>query len=330
MYRNSDIFISLVVPAYNASSYLDRFFNSVDSQNSSAFEVVIVDDGSTDDTYDLLCKKSKCCSSYRVIVIHQNNSGQNAARFRGLQEASGEYVWFVDIDDMIVSDAISNLKEMLRHNTSSECVIFEKMRIAGNRCTPVPDEPLFASSRIFDSKSKRELISILIEGSKLNSLWSKVFLRKKLLEVVRGINDKPSLRYGEDFILSSFFLDNAKTIMYDPAPLYVYFDVSSSVMHDRLSEKWISDSEEIFRVKKEIASHYAEDLSKELLEFSGVESCGYIRKALKNRNKIFYIKRIISSNFFRYAKTNCYKGDTVKKRLAFSALCMFSIFWGNA
>lgn len=91
--------ISVIIPVYNVAIYLRKCIESVIAQTYKELEIIIVDDGSTDDS-------SKICDEYaqndsRIIVIHQKNGGLSAARNRGLDEASGKYISFVDADDYI-------------------------------------------------------------------------------------------------------------------------------------------------------------------------------------------------------------------------------------
>ena len=102
--------VSIIIPAYQAESYLDDCVNSVLSQSHKALEVVIVDDGSTDKTPGI-CEALQAADS-RVRVIHQKNGGLSAARNSGLAAAAGEYVLFLDADDFWDDeDALARLVE---------------------------------------------------------------------------------------------------------------------------------------------------------------------------------------------------------------------------
>jgi glycosyltransferase involved in cell wall biosynthesis len=102
--------VSVVVPAYNVEKYIYECIKSILNQNYENIEIIIVDDGSTDNTgviVDELALKDS-----RVIAIHQNNKGVSAARNRGMDMANGEFIVFVDSDDWISSDHVAYFVQM--------------------------------------------------------------------------------------------------------------------------------------------------------------------------------------------------------------------------
>lgn len=95
---------SIIVPVYNVENYLSECLDSILKQNYSNFELILIDDGSKD-------RSGRICDDYaikdsRVKVIHQNNAGLSAARNRGLEEIKGDYVLFIDSDDLIRNDTL--------------------------------------------------------------------------------------------------------------------------------------------------------------------------------------------------------------------------------
>ena len=104
--------ISAIVPVYNSEKYIERCVNSVSQQSYSNWELILVDDGSTDNSYDILCKLKE--SEPRIKVLHQKNSGPGIARNAGLSTATGDYIVFIDSDDVIKPDYF----EKLSHETA--------------------------------------------------------------------------------------------------------------------------------------------------------------------------------------------------------------------
>lgn len=94
--------ISVIVPIYNGEKYIDRCVGSLLQQTIKEIEIILIDDGSSDDSFQK-CLKWKDKDS-RIICIHQKNAGVSAARNRGIQEATGKYIGFCDIDDWIDLD----------------------------------------------------------------------------------------------------------------------------------------------------------------------------------------------------------------------------------
>ena len=95
--------LSIIIPAYNAEAYLPQCLDSILAQEHSGCEVIVVDDGSTDGTAALLERYPD------VKVVHQENRGMSTARNRGLDEARGEYILFVDSDDLLTDGALETL-----------------------------------------------------------------------------------------------------------------------------------------------------------------------------------------------------------------------------
>ena len=98
---------SIIIPAYNAEAYLQRCLDSIFSQEFEDYEVVVINDGSTDDTAELLVQYAAGHTNLRVIT--QSNQGMATARNRGIDKAKGEYILFVDSDDELMPHALSNL-----------------------------------------------------------------------------------------------------------------------------------------------------------------------------------------------------------------------------
>lgn len=104
--------ISIIIPAYNAESYLERCISSIQDQTYTHLEMIIVNDGSTDSTAQICDALS--LADDRIRVIHQNNMGPSCARNNALRTAKGEYLVYVDSDDYIGPTHIENLLETLR------------------------------------------------------------------------------------------------------------------------------------------------------------------------------------------------------------------------
>ena len=112
--------ISVIVPVYNVAEYLSRCVDSILAQSYENLQIILVDDGSTDDS-------GKICEEYakkdaRIQVIHQNNGGLSSARNAGLDLASGEYIGFVDSDDWIEPEMYAEmLARMEKYDAQLVC-----------------------------------------------------------------------------------------------------------------------------------------------------------------------------------------------------------------
>ncbi len=129
--------ISVVVPVYNTGEYLKDCVESILNQNYKNLEILLVDDGSTDSYSSDLCDET--AKKYdNVRVIHQQNCGSAGARNRGVSEAKGEYISFIDSDDVIESDMLSILYAMVKNNDVK--VALCGIAIENNKKVIRPDE----------------------------------------------------------------------------------------------------------------------------------------------------------------------------------------------
>lgn len=100
--------VSVIVPVYNAEEYIGATLDSIINQDFNSYEIIVVDDGSTDQSPEIISEKlAKSTADYRII--RQDNAGVSSARNRGMQEATGEYLVFIDADDYVTGNHLSEL-----------------------------------------------------------------------------------------------------------------------------------------------------------------------------------------------------------------------------
>ena len=114
-------FFSIIIPIFNVEKYIHDAVQSVLKQNYTNYEIILIDDGSTD-------KSGTICDEYaeeysQILVIHQTNGGLSSARNTGLIISQGEYIVFVDGDDMLAEGALRKLEEVIHEYNSPECII---------------------------------------------------------------------------------------------------------------------------------------------------------------------------------------------------------------
>lgn len=111
--------ISIVIPVYNVEKYLDECILSVINQTYKNLEILLIDDGSTDSSYDICCKYSE--QDDRIQIINKKNGGQASARNLGIDRATGEYIYFLDSDDYIKGTAIEEVTNYMKNNDLDLC-----------------------------------------------------------------------------------------------------------------------------------------------------------------------------------------------------------------
>ena len=196
--------ITIIVPIYNASHYLCECIESILSQSVRDFELILVNDGSTDDSLDI-CKKYEQ-SDDRIIVVSQTNSGVSKARNRGLDVAKGEWITFADADDYFLDDALLTLYERAMQ-TGTDLVLANALKLKNGKFSEL-------------HRLKNEVLPNAIMSIKHFALWGYLFnadiIRKQQLRFIDG------LAYSEDRIFIYQMARYCKTIAFCNKPVYVY------------------------------------------------------------------------------------------------------------
>lgn len=121
--RSCDVILSVVVPVFNTAKFVEKCLKSILKKNvpSRLYEVIVVDDGSTDESYEIA--KNICIQYAHTVVLRQSNSGLGAARNSGLEKARGEYVWFIDGDDFLQPHATDKVLDALERHAPDILVV---------------------------------------------------------------------------------------------------------------------------------------------------------------------------------------------------------------
>lgn len=204
---NKNIKISIIIPVYNNEAFVERCLLSIITQSYKNIEIIVVNDGSTDNSEE----KILAIKDERIKYFYQNNSGPSAARNKGLDFSTGEYVGFVDSDDYIESSMFEKMLNIALFNNADivSCNIYKKL--SNNRTIQVR-EPYTPES------NWQEYFTTFVLKNGLCSLWNKLF-KKELFDNVRLYED---IRLGEDASALLRVLPLTKKIMHLSEPLYIY------------------------------------------------------------------------------------------------------------
>ena len=223
---SNDMVLSVIVPIYNVSKYLDDCLISLLDQGFSEdeYEIICVNDGSTDDSFDKLMKYANLHKN--VKVISQDNSGVSAARNKGLDNAKGKYICFVDGDDFLCTGSLKYLCDELARE-DDDMIIFNYSTVDENAAY----------------QSNKETISSMTMRNQNNytlstaTVWSNIVKRSYI--DVNNIRFPADLKYGEDSLFEgmlSMFIDGQKQII-SKNKFYQYRQRSGSAMHTRGEDK---------------------------------------------------------------------------------------------
>ena len=205
---------SILVPIYNVGSCLEEMLASIDAQEYRDFELVLVDDGSTDGCQDVC--DIYCSSHPEARVIHKPNGGLISARREGLKAAQGDYVLFVDADDMLKSNALQSINEVYEQY-SSDIVIYNA-DIYDGVTRQVFFEHELPEGEVAD---KRVIYDKLFLSYSMNSMCLKAF-RRELADADRDYSDFYDCSVAEDLLQSVPIYTAAEKIYYLDRALYDY------------------------------------------------------------------------------------------------------------
>ena len=214
------MFFSVIVPIYNVEKYLRRSIDSVLSQTFDDFELILVDDGSLDNC-------PKICDEYaekdhRIKVVHKENGGLVSARQAGISIAKGEYVFNLDGDDAITSDALMSAYQIIL-DTKADMVSFSHRVYTNDKLGEVVDD--LADEGLYDKKRLEEQIyPNLLSNKNMHNLfyflWGKAIKRELALK--HQMNLPTSIIMGEDACCTTPCYLDANLVYMSKKPIYLY------------------------------------------------------------------------------------------------------------
>lgn len=204
--------ISIIVPIYNAEQYLHRCIDSILAQSYTDFELLLIDDGSKDDS-GAICDDYAAKDS-RVRVFHKENGGVSSARNLGLDHAQGEYVTFCDADDYVSEDWLAAYSEAIARNV--DLAIQGYYAIDGDN-TVEKNLSLCQGNTI---EAKRQLITSLMSQGMYGYLWVKLFRRAIIEEFAIRFDTQSTFREDEQFF--SKCLEHTSSFIYTDRVGYYY------------------------------------------------------------------------------------------------------------
>lgn len=209
--------VSVIIPVYNAEKYIDRCLNCVCSQSYRDLEIILVNDGSTDTSHAICVKHAK--NDARIKIIDKKNGGPGDARNAALAVASGEYIQFVDADDILLHDATEKLVHAM--DTNDMVIAHYNLCIQNNKV----DKGLIKE----DAAMEREaFLAALVRypGSFFYSaLWNKLYSRALIEKYNLRFHQR--LAWGEDFEFNMKYYDKLQRVRFIPNVVYNYFWTTS-------------------------------------------------------------------------------------------------------
>lgn len=209
--------VSIIVPVYNVERYVEKCIRSILDQSYQNIEIIIVDDGSMDDSYNI-CADLKKESPDKIELFKKENGGLSSARNFGLSRAKGEYISFVDSDDIISQDFIEKLVSLLE-KTGSSISCCQVARFNNE------EEPKFTHTIEHSEYNTKKAIELLVTNKMTSHAWNKLYVAS----LFQNIEFPIGRNYEDIFIMYKLFKNAKKVALYNNAKLYGYLQRKGSI-----------------------------------------------------------------------------------------------------
>lgn len=299
--------ISIIIPVYNAGKYINRCIKSIVNQSYQELEIIVVNDGSTDNSLSIC--ETLAMQDNRIKVISQNNGGVSKARNTGIRLAKGEYVMFIDSDDYMLPDMCKTMLDVL-YSKQADCVICGIQE---------PEGGLWCPQRNIDYSTladfKRDFIYQL-NTELLSPCWNKIFKRQLITNL---FNEEIS--FGEDLIFDLEYLNNCTRLSFITIPLVYHEKQVAGSLVTKTGLQRLMDIEKIHQVIMQFAGeeNISQDLHKKYIRDLTV----YARFLFLDKRNTFSDKKKILRNWIQVTHLNHMSVANIKTCLSNKFLLFF-------
>ena len=290
--------VSVIVPIYNVEEYINKCVDSILNQTFKEFELILVDDGSTDNSGNI-CDTYKSIDD-RVHVIHKNNGGLSDARNFGIEAATGEFLYFIDGDDFIHEDTLESMYNSIM-KTNSDIAICNMVRYYGETDTEKFYNPV-EKMKVLDDNYRFETLK---QPSVCNKMFKAILFKNIKF---------PLKKYYEDTFIYHELLFNARRVVLTGKDSYYYRSRRGSIISGGYNKKYFDFIEAVylralFLDKNNIHSYadeaYLHLYSSLAIAYKNTEVDEAEVKSLLEKSKVRYneiFKRIIRDSHFSIKK----------------------------
>jgi glycosyltransferase involved in cell wall biosynthesis/DNA-binding MarR family transcriptional regulator len=240
--------VSVIVPVYNGEKCVKRCADSILNQDYPELELILVDDGSRDRSWEIM--QAIAAADPRVKAIHQENGGVSSARNRALAEASGTYVQFADVDDWLPMDATKLLVREMEAQ-SADLAVGDFYRVVDGN---VSEKGAIETSGVLSLQQYADEMMLAPADLYYGVLWNKLY-RRDIIECY-GIRMDENISYSEDMIFNLEYLLHVKSVAILKAPVYYYQYTKGSLVDQSLN---LSST---IKMKKSVIRYYNEFFKK--------------------------------------------------------------------
>ena len=272
--------ISVIVPAYNIAEFLPRCLESILNQTYSNLEVIVISDGSTDGTDNVI--KEYAEKDTRIVPIFKVNSGVSDTRNKGLEIAKGDYIGFVDGDDYIEP----NMYEILLNNAIENDA--DISHCGYQMVFPTRVDYYYNTGKKVTQDNKKGIRDIIVGDYVEPGIWNKLYR----LDILKELRMPPDIKINEDVIFNFYAFVNSQKSVYEDLPFYHYILRKGSAATSKIDQNKLFDP---VRVRKEIFEYSLKNLDNEI---QSVAYSSYL-------NSIINLYRVVSNS-----KLKEYKEDS--------------------
>ena len=293
--------LSVSMPVYNAADYLDQSIASVINQTYEDYELLLVNDGSKDDSLKI-CRKWESRYPERIRVVDKKNEGSLLTRKRCIEESSGEYIYIMDADDYLTENRAFEIIVEEINRTHVDMVFFNHVNDDG-RASDYP----FADREVVSGEALSRIYDLFLLDSSLYPLWNKVF-RKNLINFAEDYTDYENIVYGTDLYQSIPVISRITSAEYLKQPFYHYrfMNNQKSIVHVFHACSYITAKKNQMRLER-YAHEYrwnVGDLERKLTRIRMIRlSTAIYKMRLIDKHdrarRLAYIKEIAGDEYFR-------------------------------
>ena len=247
--------ISVIVPAYNCGPWLERCLDSLTAQTWESLEIVVVDDGSTDDTRQVLTRCAE--KDHRIRPLFQENQGVTTARLRGVAEAVGAWIGFVDGDDVVEPWMYQRLLENAREHGADISHCGQQIVFPDGRTSAVD------TSAAVCCQDHLTALEALLDGRQIESGLCTKLYRRELFQGLATWMDS-AIRYNEDLLMNFYLFSQARSAVYQGVCPYHYLLREGSASFRRPPEQKILQDQ--IAVRQKILDQCPEPLRRTALD----------------------------------------------------------------
>ena len=261
-------YFSIIIPIYNAEKYLEESLNSILKQSFTDFELLLVNDGSTDNS-EKICQEYASKDS-RVTVITTKNQGSGPARNEGIKRANGKFCYFPDGDDLLTENALEQIYEETQKQ-EADLYVFAFYQATRDNPKKILQE---RCNDFLDGDEVRNQYEIYMQTGKTyiqGAPWNKVF---KTENIKQNHIEYPSLKRNQDEVFIVRYMNTVKNVKFCDIPIYIYFINDTKAEWNKFPSNYLDIRTEVYKefVKNIIPWNKENKKVKYLIHFTYLET----------------------------------------------------------